>query len=255
MRIRFLGTHNSESRNTRLLSFVIDKQLAVDAGSLTSELTFAEQKKIRWVLISHGHYDHIKTIPTLAFNNIEHLIKVYATPVTLDVISRLMDGVMYPEFTSDSSYLGKATIDLVPVEPYATWQIGSYQLTAVPVNHSLQAVGFEISSAEGNRLFYTGDTGNNLGKVWESISPQTLIIDVTFPNRLKTTAEDANHLCPEMLMEELVSFHRIKGYFPEVITIHMNPQLEAEITEEIEEVSGMLEIPISIAHEGKEISI
>ncbi|MFC2027676.1 MBL fold metallo-hydrolase [Chloroflexota bacterium] len=255
MKIRFLGTHNSESTSSRLVSFVIDEKLAVEAGSLTSELTFAEQTKIRWILISHGHYDHITTIPTLAFNNIEHITSIYSTLGTLKVISGLMDGVVYPEFSSDDSYLGKATIDLIPIEPYVTQQIDGYKITAVPVNHPIQAVGFEIISNEGSRLFYTGDTGHGLSNVWERVSPQTLIIDVTFPNRLKTTAEDANHLCPEMLMEELLSFNKIKGYSPEVITIHMSPQLEAEIARELAEVAKKLEIPISIAHEGKEISL
>lgn len=255
MKIRFLGTHNSESRSTRLVSFVIDEQLVIEAGSLTSELTFAEQTKIKWIFISHGHYDHITTIPTLAFNNINQLTKIYSTARTLEVISRLIDGVVYPEFTSDDSYLGKATIQLVTIEPYVTQQIDGYEITAVPVNHPLQAMGFEIISSKGGRLFYSGDTGAGLSNVWEKISPQVLIIDVTFPNRLKNMAEDANHLCPEMLMEELISFNRIKGYLPKVITIHMSPQLEAEITEEIAEVSRRLEIPISIAREGQEINL
>ncbi|NQT73602.1 MAG: MBL fold metallo-hydrolase [Chloroflexi bacterium] len=255
MKIRFLGTHNSESTSTRLVSFVIDEQLAIDAGSLSSELTFAEQTQIKWIFISHGHYDHITTIPTLAFNNIKQLTKIYSTARTLEFISRLMDGVVYPEFTSDDSYLGKATIQLVPIEPYVTQQIDGYEITAVPVNHPLQAVGFEIISAKDSRLFYSGDTGTGLRNVWEKISPQVLIIDVTFPNRLKNMAEDANHLCPEMLMEELISFNRIKGYLPKVITIHMSPQLEAEITEELSEVSRRLEVPISIAREGQEINL
>ena len=128
-------------------------------------------------------------------------------------------------------------------------------MTALPVNHSLHAVGFEIISGDGGRLFYTGDTGFGLSNVWEKISPKILIIDVTFPNRFKTMAEDSNHLCPEMLMEELVSFRKIRGYSPEVITIHMNPKMEATIAEEISEVSRKLDVPISIAHEGQEIEL
>ncbi|MBT4511746.1 MAG: MBL fold metallo-hydrolase [Chloroflexi bacterium] len=254
MRIKFLGTHNAESRSTRLVSFVIDEQLAIEAGSLTSELTFAEQTKIKWILISHGHYDHITTIPTLAFNNIKHLTRIYSTPGTLEVISGLIDGVVYPEFTSEDSYLGKATIELIPIEPYVTQLINGYEITAIPVNHPLHAVGFEIVSAEGSRLFYSGDTGCGLNKVWERVSPQILIIDVTFPNRFRNIAEDADHLCPEMLMEELISFKRIKGYFPKVITIHMSPQLEEEIAEEVAEVASKLEISITVSHEGQEIN-
>ena len=34
MILRFLGTHNAESKNTRLVSFLIDEVLAIDAGSL-----------------------------------------------------------------------------------------------------------------------------------------------------------------------------------------------------------------------------
>jgi len=66
MRIRFLGTHNSESKNTRLVSFIINDVLTVDAGSLVSELTFTEQKQIKTILLSHGHYDHIRAVPAFA---------------------------------------------------------------------------------------------------------------------------------------------------------------------------------------------
>ena len=52
MMIRFLGTHNAESRSTGLVSLLIDDVLAVDAGSLVSELTFPEQKKIKAIRTS-----------------------------------------------------------------------------------------------------------------------------------------------------------------------------------------------------------
>ena len=55
MIIRFLGTHNAESKDTKLVSFLVDDVLAVDAGSLASELTFSEQEKIGVILLSHGH--------------------------------------------------------------------------------------------------------------------------------------------------------------------------------------------------------
>jgi ribonuclease BN (tRNA processing enzyme) len=69
VKIKFLGMHNAESKYTRLSSLLIDDILAVDTGSLTSELSFSEQEKIKAIIISHGHYDHIRDIPTFAFNN------------------------------------------------------------------------------------------------------------------------------------------------------------------------------------------
>jgi len=254
--IRFLGTHNAESKNTRLVSFLIDDVLAVDAGSLVSELTFPEQRKIKAILLSHGHYDHIRAVPAFAFNNSDRTTKVIATPQTLDILSsHLIDGVVYPKFTSEASFLQKATIKLVPLELFKRQKIEGYEVMAVPVQHSLDGVGFEITSGDGKTLFYTGDTGPGLSSIWGTISPQLLITDLTWPNSLATAANDAGHLCPEMLKEELIEFRRIKGYLPKVVAIHMSPQHEPEIKREIRKVAKLLEISIDIAHEAEELNL
>jgi Cft2 family RNA processing exonuclease len=254
MRIRFLGTHNAESKNTRLVSFLIDDVLAVDAGSLVSELTFPEQRKVKAILLSHGHYDHIRAVPAFAFNNSDRTTEVIATPKTLEILSsHLIDGVVYPEFTSDASFLQKAIIKLAPLEPFKPQNIEGYQVMAVPVRHPLDAVGFEITSGDGKTLFYTGDTGPDLSSVWDNISPQLIIADVTWSNSLGTAARDAGHLCPKMLEKELAEFRRLKGYFPRVVIIHLSPEHEPEIEREVREVSELLGTSIDIAHEGEEL--
>ena len=254
MIIRFLGTHNAESKNTRLVSFLIDDVLAVDAGSLVSELTFPEQRKIKAILLSHGHYDHIRAVPAFAFNNSDRTTKVIATPKTLEILSsHLIDGVVYPEFTSDASFLQKATIKLILLEPFKPQNIEGYEVIAVPVPHPLDSVGFEITSSDGKTLFYTGDTGPGLSSIWGNISPQLIIADVTWPNSLSTAAGDAGHLCPKTLEKELAEFRRLKGYFPRVVIIHLSPQHEPEIEREVREVVKSLGTSIDIAHEGEEL--
>jgi Cft2 family RNA processing exonuclease len=253
MIIRFLGTYNAESKNTRLVSFLIDDVLAVDAGSLVSELTFSEQEKIRTILLSHGHYDHIRAVPAFAFNNSDRTTKVIATQKTLDVLSsHLIDGVVYPEFTSDDSFLQKATLQLVPLEPFKPRNIEGYEVRAVPVQHNLDGVGFEITSRD-RTLFYTGDTGPGLSSVWGDISPQLIITDLTWPNSLSNAAKAAGHLCPEMLKEELIGFRRLNKYLPKVTVIHMSPQHELEIEKEIGEVAKSLGISIDVARQGEEL--
>jgi len=253
MIIRFLGTHNAESKNTRLVSFLIDDVLAVDAGSLVSELTFPEQKKIKAILLSHGHYDHIRAVPAFAFNNSDRTTEVIATRRTLEILSsHLIDGVVYPEFTSNASFLRKATLQLVPLEPFKPRNIEGYKVRAVPVQHNLDGVGFEITS-DDKTLFYTGDTGPGLSSVWVNISPQLIITDLTWPNSLASAAKDAGHLCPEMLKEELIEFRRVNNYVPRVIVIHLSPQHEPEIEGEIGEMARSLGISIDIAHEGEEL--
>jgi ribonuclease BN (tRNA processing enzyme) len=254
MIIKFLGTHNAESKNTRLVSFLIDDVLAVDAGSLVSELTFPEQAKIKAILLSHGHYDHIRAVPAFAFNNSDRTTKVIGTPKTLEILSsHLIDGVVYPQFTSEASFLQKATIKLVPLESLQRQSIEGYEVMAVPVRHPLDGVGFEITSGDGKTLFYTGDTGPGLSSIWGNISPQLIITDVTWPNSLANAAKDAGHLCPKMLEKELAEFRRLKGYFPRVVIIHLSPQHEPEIEREVREVAKLLGTSIDIAHEGAEL--
>lgn len=254
--IRFLGTHNAESLKTRLVSLLIDGILVVDAGSLTSELTFAEQSKIRAILLSHGHYDHIRAIPAFAFNNVTRVTRIFSIQQVLDLLSsHLIDGSIYPDFTKDTSFLGRATLQLVPLEPYKTKEIEGFKIMAIPVNHSEPAIGFQIASKNGSRIFYTGDTGPGLSEVWKRVDPQLLIIDVTMPNKLEKAAIDSGHLCPRMLKSELTDFRLIKGYLPEVVLSHLSPQFELEISEEIKKVAKDLDAIIKIPHEGETITI
>ena len=73
--------------------------------------------------------------------------------------------------------------------------------------------------------------------------------------RFENIAKDANHLCPKMLKEELIEFNKIKGYFPEVIIIHLSPDHEKDIKKEIKDVSDELKIKIDISSEGKTITL
>jgi ribonuclease BN (tRNA processing enzyme) len=254
MVIRFLGTHNAESKNTRLVSFLVDSVLAVDAGSLVSELTLSEQSRVKAILLSHGHYDHIRAVPAFAFNNSDHTTKVIATPKTLEILSsHLIDGVVYPEFASQSSFLRKAALQLVSVEPLDPQYVEGYQVMAVPVRHPLDGVGFLITSADKKSLFYTGDTGPGLSSVWCRVSPQLMIVDVTWPDSLADAAKDAGHLCPHMLEDELIEIRRVNGCLPRVAVVHVSPQHEAQIEREIRGVAKLLGASIGIAREGEEL--
>ena len=255
MKIKFLGSHNAESKETNLACFIIDDVIAVDAGSLASQLTFAEQEKIIAILLSHGHYDHIRELPAFAFNNSERVTKVFGLRETLQIFSsHLADGLIYPEFVNENSYLAKSILELCEIEPFKAFEIFGYRILPVSVPHPIPALGFEIVRGS-KRIFYTGDTGPGLADIWQKVSPQLIIADMTLPDRLSDVARDSGHLCAKLLKAEMIDFQRIKGYLPRVTLVHMSPQYEAEIARDVERICAELSIPISLVGEGEELII
>ena len=259
MIIRFLGVHNEESRTTRLSSVLIDEVLAVDAGSLSCELSFAEQEKIKAILISHSHYDHIRAIPAFAFSNDQRITRVFGTKQNLDIInSHLLDGVIYPKLSIRENFLDRPVLDMCPVEAFSTFSVDNYQITALPMPHLIEAVGFAIVSGDSIKkttVLYATDTGPGLSKLWPYVSPQLIIVDTTFPDRLENLASEAGHLCPSTLAKELASFQRIHGYIPRIALVHRSPRFEDEISAEIQNIGLSLGAQIEMPNEGEIITV
>lgn len=256
MLLRFLGTHNVESENTRLPCILIDDSLALDAGSLTSELSLEEQKNVSSILLTHGHYDHVRAVPAFAFNNYAKLTKVYGTRQTLDILSsHLVDGTIYPKFTERIGPHQRPALELVPLTAFEPAEIEGKTVLPVAVNHPLGAVGYAISSKEGATLFYSGDTGPGLAETWHTIEPSLIITDGTFPNRLRNMANDSGHLCPDMLRDELLELRRLNDSLPRVILIHVTPQFEKEIQDELQETARASGASIKIAREGELLTL
>jgi ribonuclease BN (tRNA processing enzyme) len=257
VKVRFLGTHNAESKDTRLSSILLDDIIALDAGSLASELTFSEQEKIKAILLTHGHYDHIRGVPAFAFNNPHQTTKVFGTSETLKMLStHLVDGVIYPKFTKKIPFfLEKPSLKFLTLEPFHPIDIDGYTVLALPVNHTIRTVGFEITAKDGKSVFYSGDTGPGLSSLWDHISPHLIIVDLTFPNKLETRAMNSQHLCPKMIKKEILELYKIKKYYPQIYLIHLSPKFETEIRKEVQEISKELDLPINIAFEGETINI
>jgi len=256
MNIRFLGAHNCESERTKLTSLLIDDILAIDAGAITSSLSLEAQQKIKAILLTHQHYDHVRDIPALAMNLFLHgaSTTIYSIPVVHEIVTtHLLDEEIYPNFHQRPPR--NPTLSFNIIEPLKPELIEGYSVLAVPVSHSVPAVGYQLTSPDGKIVFHTGDTGPGLASCWQHVSPQLLIIEVTASDKYKEEVAESGHLSPSLLKEELISFQELKGYLPRVVAVHMNPALEKEIAAEIAAVERELDCSISMGYEGMELKL
>ena len=258
MEIQILGAHSSELPGARLASLLIDGTLLMDAGGVTSALSLPEQRKIKTVLLTHHHFDHTRDLVTLTANigyYWQGQIKVHGLRYTLDIVTKyLLDGTMYLNFLEYPSK-EKPSLLLEAVEPYASNAIAGYDILAVPVRHSVPAVGYQVTSMDGKSMFYTGDTTGGLSDCWQHVSPQLLVTEVAGPNKHQDWLKKVGHLCAGFLREELVQFRSLKGYLPRVIVVHIGNRFEEEIKEEVAEVAQELKVDITLGHEDMKITL
>lgn len=251
MKIQILGAHNLESRDTRYISLLIDDIIAIDAGGLTSSLSQASQQKLKAVLLTHQHYDHLRDIPALGMNFYLHekTMDIYTTQATYDVLqANLLNDIVYPNYMTKPPE--KPSLRFRELEAGKAETIAGYTVLPVTVNHAVPTVGYQITSADGKKAFYTADTGPGLADAWRQISPDLLIIEVTALNKYQDFALQTGHLTAALFQREMESFREIQGYLPQIVLVHMNPLDEKEIKAEIGVVARALNTAIRFGREG-----
>ena len=114
--------------------------------------------------------------------------------------------------------------------------IDGRRFTALPVDHTVPAVGYQLDSGKAS-LVFSGDTGV-CDVLWKAVNKirnlRYLIIECAFSNREERLAAASRHLCPKMLASELLKLEREC----EIHITHLKPgQIELTM-EEIEECLG-----------------
>jgi ribonuclease BN (tRNA processing enzyme) len=254
--IRFLGVHNLESVDTKLVSLLIDDVLAVDAGSITTTLSFEEQQRIKSILITHHHFDHIRDLATFGLANLDWDTKnIYSIQPVLDVIkSGLLNGTLYPDLTQIPTP-DAPSFRVHAIEEYKRVDVDDYSVLPLPMEHGIPTVGYSVTDKDGKSVFYTSDTTRGIEKCWEHISPSLLVIETTLPDRLRDFAIEVKHMCPSLLAETLLEFKKVKGYIPPTVVVHINPVYEEEIGKELQQASEDLDAEILLGYEGMKIVI
>ncbi|HBR21083.1 MAG TPA: MBL fold metallo-hydrolase [Nitrospiraceae bacterium] len=255
MKIEVLGCSGAEFPGFNPPGFLIDGKILLDAGTIGAYLSKNAQWKIRHIVVSHAHLDHIRGIPFLADNiiikNKRHNVTVIGiAPVLKSLKNNLLNNKIWPDFTMIPN-AEKAVIRFLEVKPGRQIEINGYKITAYRVNHSVPATGYIIQDRRGERLLYTGDTGPTTA-IWKEAGRTKIdraIIEVSFPNRMEALAIATGHLTPKLLRKEL---EKIKIPPDKILITHPKPQHLKTIRSEIKKLG----IPnIKILKDGEVINI
>jgi len=236
MKLRILGCAGAEFPDFRPPAFLIDDRLLLDAGTIGAVLTEEEQWNIRTIFITHSHLDHIRAIPALADNiilrNMQHTVSVYSTDEVIAAIQQHMfNNIIWPDFTKIPSP-ENPVISLTTINPYNDYSVHEHLVQAVPVNHTVPAVGYRVKSG-GRTLVYSGDTGPT-EEIWKLCSgADALIVEVSFPNSMEELAHITKHLTSSMLKIELT---KVDVLPTRILITHPKPQYYDVILREITEL-------------------
>ena len=229
-----LGSFGGSSPTCRMTSFLINQELALDAGSITQALPIEDQRRIQRIVLTHSHLDHTASIPFLVenvFGEPHGTLEILVTPQVMHTLKlHLFNNDTWPDFTRIPNDLLPA-LRLTEVQPLRSFEVNGLRLTAVPVQHTVPTHGYLVEDDRGAVLF-TSDTGPT-EKVWEVANStphlRAVIAEVSFPTRMQAVADISRHLTPSTLAVELAKLRRDVP----VYLYHFKPPYVDELRAEI----------------------
>jgi 3',5'-cyclic-nucleotide phosphodiesterase len=241
MELRVLGCHGGETPKHKTSSFLIDGDVAIDAGAVTSMLTLEEQKAVETVLVSHAHLDHIKDLATLADNRCQQggpPINVVGIPATIDILrAHFFNDLLWPDFSTIDTPLGP-TLRYTAIEPGSATDLGTCAVQPVMVNHTIDTCGFVIERG-GSRVAYSGDTGPT-DRFWEVLREDdkltALLMEVSFPDEHHELAHVSGHHTPETLERDLAKLGDNRRL--PILLYHIKPVFEATVEKQLTKLRG-----------------
>ncbi len=216
-------------------SVLINDTIAIDAGSIGFYGSAQDQAKIKHVLITHTHIDHVASLPIFVENVYEgkpDCVTIHGSAEVLDSCQRdLFNDRIWPDFIALSKNSERPFLRLSRFDPWQTVELEGLKFTAIPVNHVVPTQGYIVEDAD-SAVAITSDTGPT-EEIWKiaSANPKlkAVFVEGCFPNNMKWLAEVSKHLTPSMVGEELHKLTRPARIFIVHIKARFQQQMLAEL--------------------------
>ncbi|MCY4324696.1 MAG: 3',5'-cyclic-nucleotide phosphodiesterase [Betaproteobacteria bacterium] len=251
MKVEVLGCSGGLCKGHDTTCLRINDSILLDAGTGAGNLAIPEAVKIRDILISHSHLDHVSSICFLSDQDIEtrsQPTRIYCLPETSNALtSDLVNGQLWPEIEK-VVINGVNMVEFVPVKPFERIVIGDCEFTPLPVEHAVPTVGYCLHGEEADMVFIS-DMISAPQEVYDWILSRKrvkyFITEAAFPNRLVKIAHISKHMTPEMMIESCRPLVDLPGI--EFYATHIKPIYVKEVVDELAESA---DLPVKILKQG-----
>jgi cAMP phosphodiesterase len=220
----------------RLTCFLIDDCVAVDAGSIAIALTSEQRSKVRDIIVTHPHMDHIASLPIFIddlYPTLKQPMRIHATQEVIDLLERdVFNWNVYPRFSDLRNDYGPV-MEYVPIPPSGSFSVAHLDVIAVPVNHIVPTVGLIVSDGKSSVAFSsdTSETQEFWNVLNESQNLDALLIEASFPDEMAKLAEVSRHFTPASMGQEL---KKLTHNGMDILAVHLKPSYREKIIGQLE---------------------
>jgi ribonuclease BN (tRNA processing enzyme) len=240
MRVTILGCSDRAGSGQYVSTYVINGNVAIDAGSLGLHDSLEQQAAVGHVFLTHAHADHTASLPFFIENvwcAKPACPVVYGSAKTLEIVQRsIFNNETWPDFVA----LSKSNLPFVylrSLEPEISVEAAGLVVTPVMVNHSIPTFAYIIREAD-KAVVFGADSGPTT-RLWEvaqqTAGVQAVFLEASFPNRMKAVADASLHLTSDLFAAEAAKAPRGSR----IIAVHLKVRYRDEIIREL----GGLSIP------------
>jgi ribonuclease BN (tRNA processing enzyme) len=205
--------------------------VAVDAGSIAIALTNEQRSKVKDIIITHPHMDHVASLPIFIddlYPSLQEPMRVHATPEVIQLLERdIFNWNLYPRFSDLKNDYGPV-MEYVPIPIGKPFTVAHLNVVAVPVNHIVPTVGLVVSDGQKSVAF-SSDTAET-DEFWKILNEMkdldALLIEASFPNRMAKLAEVSRHFTPASLGQEL---KKLNHNGMDIMAVHLKATYRDEI--------------------------
>lgn len=231
-------------------TFVLNGTVAIDAGSLGFNGSPRTQSRVRHVVLTHCHADHIASLPMLLINNAlpgVDPIEVWGSADTLDALRQhVFNDRIWPDLERIAPP-GEPFVHFREFRPGEPFEVDGLVMTAVAVDHTVPTVGLLVEARgaldpeDPGHTAHTGHTtslviGGDSGptdELWERAGEleglRAVFLEASYPERELELAGLAKHLTPSLFAGEA---RKLPAGVP-MYAVHLKPAHQEVICAEL----------------------